>query len=169
MLRQQKLKLKLIAQLDSRCQYFASVALGANFTPAPRYTAFFVDYESAALYATNFFAVHIFLDHYIEYRAQLFVSIGYQGYFQGMLGAKILVLAVAIARYAKQGDVVRSESFLQIAEFFVFNGAAWGVISRIEIQNPDLPQKFFRVDLGTIVGCYVKLWDSACCCVYHRC
>ena len=115
------------------------MTLGAYFTPASRYATFFVNYEGAALYAPDLFTVHILFYHHVKYRAQLLVNVGYQGYFQVVLGAEILVLAAAIARYAEKSYVMRGEGLVQLAEFFIFNGAAWGIVSRIEIQNPDLP------------------------------
>ena len=114
------------------------MTLRVYFTPASRYATFLVNYEGAALDASDLFAVHILFYHHVKYRAQLLVSVGYQGYSQVVLGAEILVLAVAIARYAEKSYVMRGEGLSKVAKFFIFNGAAWSIVSGVKVQNPDL-------------------------------
>ena len=138
------------------------MAFGADSAPTAGDTALFVDEESAAFDAANFLAVHIFFDHHVEERAELLVGVGDQGNLQPVLLAKIIVLAVAIARDAEQSNIVRGEGCAQIAEFFIFYGATRGVVARVKIQNPKLPQELFGVDFGAVMGAEAELRYWAC-------
>src|SRR5882672_9342786 len=108
-----------------------------NLDPAPFAPdhAISVEDEGAALDAAHLPAVHVLHLHDAELSADLLALVGQEVERESHLGLEVLVRLHSVARDSVHGGASLDEPGMQVAELRAFDGAARGIVLRVEVQD----------------------------------
>lgn len=109
--------------------------------------ALWVDQKRTALNAANLFAIHVFHFDHIKRLASDFIAVRDQFKGKAVFGLEVFVRFERITRNAENDGIGFEKCCMHVTELHPLRGTAWGSILGVEIQDEELAQIVFAIEL----------------------